>query len=112
MKILYAIVLMAFLLTKTGGAPAPFIATAYALRGRTASGHRVARGVVAADTRILPLGTKIHIEGGEYTGVYFVRDTGGKIRGRKIDIWMPSSREAKAFGKRKVNLTILSLDKR
>lgn len=107
MKILYAIVLMAFLFVEAGSNPVPFVATAYALRGRTSSGHPVARGVVAADTRILPLGTKIQIQGGEYSGTYIVRDTGGRIKGRKLDIWVPSSREAKAFGKRKVHVLVL-----
>lgn len=107
MKILHAIVMMAFLLAETVGNPTPFIATAYALKGRTASGHPVSRGVVAADTRILPLGTKIQLEAGSYSGLYTVRDTGGKIRGKRLDIWMPSNAEAKRFGKRKVHVTVI-----
>ena len=38
-----------------------FRATAYCLKGRTASGGGVRRGIVAADPRVLPLGTKIYI---------------------------------------------------
>lgn len=98
---------MAFLLIEIGGTPVPYTATAYALRGQTASGHRVARGIVAADTRILPLGTKIEIKAGPYSGKYVVRDTGSRIKGRKLDIWMPSIREAKAFGRRKVHVIVL-----
>ena len=107
MRLFFAIVLTAFLFFETSGNPTPYIATAYALQGRTASGHRVARGVVAADTRILPLGTRIKIDGGAYSGTYTVRDTGRKIKGRRIDIWMPSTREARRFGKRKVHVTVL-----
>src|SRR5947209_3292604 len=43
-----------------------YTATAYSLRGRTASGKPVARGVIAADPRVLPLGTRVRIDAGEF----------------------------------------------
>jgi 3D (Asp-Asp-Asp) domain-containing protein len=86
-----------------------FTATAYALYGRTASGAYVRRGVIAADRRLLPLGSRVRLEAGGYSGEYVVADTGGAIRGRKIDIWVPSTREALRFGRRAVKLTVLSL---
>lgn len=89
-------------------APERFTATAYALRGRTASGAGVRRGLIAADRRVLPLGTRVRLEAGGYSGEYVVADTGGLVRGRKIDIWVPSSREATRFGRRPVKLTVLS----
>jgi 3D (Asp-Asp-Asp) domain-containing protein len=108
MKILMSLVLGLFLFFETAGnSSVPFTATAYALRGRTASGHFVSRGTVAADLRILSLGTKIKLDAGAYSGVYVVRDTGAKIRGKRIDIWMPSTSEARKFGRRKVHVTIL-----
>ena len=85
-----------------------YVATAYSLRGRTASGRYVSQGIIAADPRILPLGSRVRLEAGPWSGEYLVADTGGKIRGRKIDIWTPSSREAMRFGRRKVKLTVLS----
>ena len=85
-----------------------FTATAYSLRGRTASGRNVARGVIAADRRVLPLGTRVRIDAGNYSGEYLVADTGGAVRGRKIDIWVPSTGEAMRFGRRGVKLTVLS----
>jgi 3D (Asp-Asp-Asp) domain-containing protein len=85
-----------------------FTATAYSLRGRTASGKPVARGLIAADRRVLPIGTRVRLEAGSYSGEYTVADTGGAVRGRKIDIWMPSSREAMRFGRRPVKLTVLT----
>ena len=85
-----------------------YIATAYSLRGRTASGRFVSQGIIAADPRILPLGSRVRLEAGAWSGEYLVADTGGAIRGRKIDIWTPSSREAMRFGRRKVKLTVLS----
>ena len=85
-----------------------YVATAYSLRGRTASGRYVSQGIIAADPRILPLGSRVRLEAGPWSGEYLVADTGGAIRGRKIDIWTPSSREAMRFGRRKVKLTVLS----
>lgn len=86
-----------------------FSATAYSLRGRTASGQSVTRGLIAADPRVLPIGTRVRLEAGPWTGEYLVADTGGAIKGRKIDIWTPSSREAMQFGRRAVKLTVLAL---
>lgn len=88
--------------------PESYTATAYAFRGRTASGRLVGKGVIAADTRVLPMGTRVRLEAGTWSGVYTVSDTGGAIRGRKIDVWVPSTGEACRFGRRKVKLTVLS----
>lgn len=85
-----------------------YVATAYSLKGRTASGKFVSNGIIAADPRILPLGSRVRLEAGPYSGEYLVADTGGAIRGRKIDIWTRSSREAMRFGRRTVKLTVLS----
>jgi 3D (Asp-Asp-Asp) domain-containing protein len=85
-----------------------YSATAYSLRGRTASGQYVTRGLIAADPRVLPLGTRVRIDAGPWSGEYLVADTGGAIKGRKIDIWTPSSREALQFGRRNIKLTVLS----
>lgn len=89
--------------------PKPYVATAYSLRGRTASGRMVSKGLIAADPRHLPLGSRVRIEAGAYSGEYVVADTGGMVRGRRIDIWTPTSREAMRFGRRMVKLTVLSL---
>lgn len=86
-----------------------YSATAYSLRGRTASGQYVSRGLIAADPRHLPLGTRVRLDAGPWSGEYLVADTGGAIKGRKIDIWTPSTREALQFGRRNVKLTVLSL---
>ncbi|MEW6126874.1 MAG: 3D domain-containing protein [Acidobacteriota bacterium] len=84
-----------------------FHATAYCLKGRTATGEYVRRGIVAADPKILPLGTLVHIEAGKYSGVYKVADTGGAIRGRRIDIYVPSYSEAVSFGRKKIKIKVL-----
>ena len=85
-----------------------YSATAYCLKGRTASGSGVRRGIVAADTRILPLGTRISMNAGSYSGNYLVADTGGAVKGRKLDIWVPSCSEAVRFGRRSVTVAVVS----
>jgi 3D (Asp-Asp-Asp) domain-containing protein len=87
--------------------PRTFQATAYSLRGITRAGTYVRRGVIAADPRVLPLGSLVHLKAGTYSGVYSVQDTGKVIKGKRIDVWMPSSREARTFGRKNVRLTVL-----
>lgn len=58
---------------------------------QTASGNRANAGVtVAADTRILPLGTRIYIEG---VGERIVQDVGGGVRGNHIDVFVNNHAE-------------------
>lgn len=76
-----------------------FTATWYCLTGKTASGIKTKHGIVAADPRIFKLGTTIDILG---MGSYLVADTGGAIKGNKIDIWTPSCNNAKKLGRKKV----------
>ena len=62
---------------------------------KTAGGYRAVEGVtVAADISILPYGTKVIINGHEYT----VQDRGGVINGNKIDIYFESHQAALEFG--------------
>src|SRR5205807_10020936 len=81
-----------------------FSASAYCFSGRTAMGHGVRRGIVAADPRVLKLGSRIFINAGQYSGTYLVSDTGGGIKGKKIDIWVPNCSEARRFGRRPVQV--------
>ncbi len=84
-------------------------ATAYCDRGRTKSGAHARDGVVAADPRHLPLGTRIRIvaPGQRHDGTYIVADTGSAIAGRDLDIFMPNCAQAKAFGRKTVRVRIL-----
>jgi 3D (Asp-Asp-Asp) domain-containing protein len=97
-------------ISKAAGAAASkgsFTATAYCLKGRTAMGHGVRRGIIAADPRVLKLGSRVNLGGGGYSGQYLVSDTGGGIKGRRIDIWVPSCAEARRFGRRTVSIGVL-----
>lgn len=87
-----------------GASRGAFSATAYCFSGRTAMGHGVRRGLIAADPRVLKLGSRVYINAGQWSGSYLVSDTGGAIKGKKIDIWVPSCGEARRFGRRSVQV--------
>ncbi len=53
--------------------------------------------VVAVDPSVIPLGSTISIEG---VGTRIAADTGGHIRGYRLDIWLPSTEQCYAFGRR------------
>ncbi len=90
--------------TGAGASRGAFSATAYCLSGRTAMGHGVRRGLIAADPRVLKLGSRVYVSAGPWSGTYLVSDTGGAVKGKKIDIWVPSCSEARRFGRRSVEV--------
>ncbi|WP_240375822.1 peptidoglycan-binding protein [Bacillus piscicola] len=61
--------------------------------------------VIAVDPNVIPLGSKVHVEG---YGTYTAADTGGAINGNRIDIHMPSKSQALNFGRRSLQVTILN----
>lgn len=78
--------------------------------GITASGTKARPGVVAVDPRVIPLGTKLYIEsldGSSDYGFAVAEDTGGAIKGNKIDLFFHSSTDVKNFGRRNVKVYIL-----
>lgn len=85
------------------GEPVPVEMTAYCLtRTTTRRGRYVRAGIVAADPRIFPLARYIELYvGRRYLGRFLIDDTGRLIKGNIIDIWMPTCREARMFGRRK-----------
>jgi len=94
------------------GSRTDFIATAYCKGLTTKSGVGVQSGIAAADVLLLPVGSVIQIDDGlqdKYRGIYTVMDTGGKVLGKHVDLYMWSCNEAIAFGRREVTLTVLRL---
>ena len=72
---------------------------------RTASGTLPAVGrTVAVDPRVIPLGTRLHIEG---VGVRIAEDTGKKIKGKKLDLFLSSMGACTRFGVRSRQVYIL-----
>jgi 3D (Asp-Asp-Asp) domain-containing protein len=61
--------------------------------------------VIAVDPRVIPLGSKVHVEGYGYA---IAGDTGGAIKGNKIDLFMPSRSNALNFGRKTVSVKILN----
>jgi 3D (Asp-Asp-Asp) domain-containing protein len=78
-------------------------AVAYHLPGRTALGVSVRKGVVAVDPRLIPLGTRLHVPG---YGPGLAADVGIAIKGRLIDLWFPSTVQAREWGRRTVTITV------
>ncbi len=78
-------------------------AVAYHLPGTTASGIPVGVGVIAVDPTVIPLGTRVFVPG---YGPAVAADVGTAVRGNIIDLWMPSTAEALAWGRRTVTITI------
>lgn len=62
----------------------------------TATGKEIRKGMIAVDPKVVPLGTMVEIKD---MGTFIAEDTGGKIRGNRIDIYFESKEEARQFGK-------------
>lgn len=78
--------------------------------GMTASGTKVRPGVVSVDPSVIPLGSKLYIEsldGSADYGHAVAEDTGGAIKGNKIDLFFSSRSAALNFGRRNVRVHIL-----
>lgn len=73
----------------------------------TATGKEVKEGIIAVDPDIIPLGTEVEIKD---MGIFVAEDTGGKIKGNRIDIYFDSKKEAKNFGRKGVWIKIISSD--
>lgn len=70
----------------------------------TATGVRARYGIAAVDSRVIPLGTLLYVEG---YGLALAADRGRAIKGNRIDLFMESYAEAKRWGRRKVKVYIL-----
>lgn len=81
-------------------------ASAYTYTGhRTATGQNPAVGMVAVDPSIVPLGTRMYVEGYGYA---VAADTGGSIRGDRLDLFMEDRSQCLSWGRRTVKVYILN----
>jgi 3D (Asp-Asp-Asp) domain-containing protein len=88
--------------------PVPVLLTSYCLRGTTRRGRYVRPGIIAADPRFFPLSRYVELYlGGKYYGRFLVDDTGRKIKGNRIDVWLPTCRESKIFGVKRGTAVLL-----
>ncbi|CAN7292231.1 stalk domain-containing protein [Paenibacillus sp. LjRoot153] len=74
-------------------------------------GNPLAIGTVAVDPSVIPLGTKLYIEGYSFSGLpkggmyVYATDTGGAIKGKRLDIFVPGSRNSlRSFGIQKIKV--------
>jgi 3D (Asp-Asp-Asp) domain-containing protein len=76
--------------------------------GTTATGVNLKENpdakVIAVDPNVIPLGSKVYVEGYGYATA---EDTGGAIQGNRIDVFIPSKDQAVDFGRKTVNVKIL-----
>ena len=72
--------------------------------GQTATGVKPEKGVVAVDPKVIPLGTKLYITG---YGKAIAGDTGGAIKGNKIDLFLPNRGDCMRFGRQKVKVRVV-----
>lgn len=61
--------------------------------------------VIAVDPNVIPLGSKVYVEG---YGTAVAADTGGAIKGNRIDVFIPSQSAAENFGRKTVQVTVLN----
>jgi 3D (Asp-Asp-Asp) domain-containing protein len=91
--------------TSTAGARGPelgiFEVSCHTGKGVTASGTPSSRETVSVDPRVVPLGTRLVID---KVGPRVAADTGGAIRGRRLDIWEPSVAACTQFGRRQLRV--------
>ena len=78
-----------------------FEVTCHTGKGVTASGRPSSRETVSVDPQVVPLGTRLVID---EVGPRVAADTGGAIRGRRLDIWEPSVAACTRFGRRQLRV--------
>lgn len=79
--------------------------------GQTATGVPLEKGVIAVDPRVIPLGSRVYIEAldGSWSYGYAVAaDTGGAIKGKRVDLCYRTRSECIQFGRRKCRVYVLS----
>jgi len=81
------------------------VATAYTYTGRpTATGIRPSVGTVAVDPDVIPLGSRLYIEG---YGFGVAQDIGSGINGNRVDVFLETREAALRWGRKRVKVYIL-----
>ncbi|MCM3719890.1 G5 and 3D domain-containing protein [Fictibacillus phosphorivorans] len=100
--------------SETGGRELTVTSTAYTANcsgcsGITASGYNLKANpnakVIAVDPNVIPLGSKVYVEGYGYA---IASDTGGAIKGNKIDVFFSSQSKAEAWGRKTIKIRIIN----
>lgn len=76
--------------------------------GKTASGIDLKKNpdikLIAVDPKVIPLGTKVWVEG---YGIAVAGDTGGSIKGNRIDVYVKTKKIALNWGRKNVEIKVL-----
>lgn len=95
--------------TPSGGKTYKMESTAYSGGGTTAYGINLSANpglkVIAVDPRIIPLGSKVWVEG---YGEAIAGDTGGAIKGNIVDVYFPNESQCYSWGRRMVTVKVLN----
>lgn len=78
-----------------------FQSTCYIEEGTTKSGDKAGPGSISVDPSVIPLGTKLEVEG---YGPGIANDTGSKVKNRIIDVWLPDRAQCIQWGRRMVEV--------
>lgn len=86
------------------------VSTAYTGGGMTATGRTPIRNAgglstIAVDPSVIPLGSKVYVDGYGYA---IASDTGGAIRGNSVDLYLNSSSDCRAWGRKQVNVLLVA----
>ena len=92
--------------TNINGKHIKSVATAYSGGGKTATGTVPKWGTIAVDPKVIPYGTKVYIP--QFNKTFIAEDCGGAIKGNKIDIYMNSKQECINWGRRSIDIYIVS----
>ena len=81
------------------------VATAYTGYSTTSTGQKPVWGTIAVDPRVIPYGTKVYIP--YFDKVFVANNTGGAIKGNKIDIFMNTRKECYNWGRKTIEIQVL-----
>ena len=81
------------------------VASAYTGYSTTSTGQKPVWGTIAVDPKVIPYGTKVYIP--QFGRTFIANNTGGAIKGNKIDIFMNTKKECYNWGRRTIEIQIL-----
>lgn len=82
------------------------VATAYTGYSTTSTGQKPVWGTIAVDPKVIPYGTKVYIP--QFNRVFIANNTGGAIKGNKIDIFMNTKKECYNWGRKNIEIHVLN----
>lgn len=82
------------------------VSTAYTGYSTTSTGQKPMWGTIAVDPKVIPYGTKVYIP--QFNKIFVANNTGGAIKGNKIDIFMNTKKECYNWGRKNIEIHVLN----